>query len=290
VARVLVTGATGFLGQHLVRDLLAGGDEVHLIQRASSSSSELAQQHVSGGATLHAFDAVTEVEGIVREVAPSLVFHLATHFLKGHTAADIAPLIEANVVLGTQVFEGLVGSGAKVVSAMSFFQFREGAPMPVSLYSATKQAFLDVSDFYRVRLGLDITQVVLYDTFGPGDTRDKLVPHIVAAASSASALSLGPAAQPINLLYVDDVIAGLRAAAHSAEAMLTVRAPQATTVGDVVSAVERASGVALDATFNNAAQPNDIALHAGEWPTPADWQPRFTLDEGVARMWQVRVG
>jgi nucleoside-diphosphate-sugar epimerase len=171
---------------------------------------------------------------------------------------------------------------------MSFFQFREGAPMPVSLYSATKQAFLDVSVFYRDRLGLDVTQVVLYDTYGPGDTRDKLVPHLVAAAASASPLSLGPAAQPINLLYVDDVTAGLRAAALSSEPMVTVRAHEATSVGDVVRAVEKAAGFTLEATFNDGLQPNDIALRAGEWSTPTGWRPRYSLEEGMSLTWLLR--
>ncbi len=287
----LVTGATGFLGGHLALRLAADGWRVSALQRAASARSAGADRLRAAGVEVLSFDSGEEVQRLAREARPDVAFHLATHYLKSHTPEDVPLLMDANIAFGTHLLEGLQGSDTSVVSAMSFFQFREGLPTPMSLYSATKQAFFDVCNYYRVRAGLDITQVVLYDTFGPGDTRDKLVPNLLSALAERRPMQLGPSAQPINLLYVDDVVSGLIAAAEQREApALTLRAPQHVSVGELVRVLGEVTGVSVESTFNEEGTVNEAVLHAGDWDTPAGWIPSTTLRDGLAQTWRSATG
>jgi nucleoside-diphosphate-sugar epimerase len=232
-----------------------------------------------------------EVQGLVRQADPQVVFHLATHYVKEHVPGDVPLLIQSNIAFGTHVLEGLRDTSAVVVSAMSFFQFRAGIPAPFSLYSATKQAFFDISEYYRSVAGLDIRQVILYDTFGPGDTRSKLVPLLLAALKEERSVGLGPAAQQINLLYVDDVVSGLIATAEGKqEPVLCVRSPQNVTVGEVVRTVGEVAGSPVRCTFDETAEVTDHVLRAGSWPAPTGWDSQRTLADGLERTWRLSNG
>ncbi len=277
----LVTGATGFLGRHLVQHLASEGFEVHVLHRVGSDA-EVLSRLAGFGAELHAFDAVTTVPDAVVGLVPDVVFHLATLYLKDHSAADVAPLIEANVTFGSQLFESLVGSDAVVISTMSYLQFSGGSAVPVSLYSATKQAFLEIGRYYRECRGLDVRQVILYDTYGPADSRDKLVPRLVEALETGESVSFGRADQPLNMLFASDVSRGLVSSAGvGAPSTMTIRAREMSTVGAIVSAFESAAGRILAKSFNSTGSVNDLVHRAGDWPTPPGWQPRVSLDEGA---------
>ena len=170
-----------------------------------------------------------------------------------------------------------------------FFQFRHGETASFSLYSATKQAFLDISRYYRDIRALDLRDVVIYDTYGPDDTRDKIIPRLLDVVADGGSLSMGKSIQPLNLLNVRDVVEGLIAAsAQGNSGTLRLSAPRLVTLGEVVSAVEAESGAALKKSFNDLQPVNPLVLESGDWPVPAGWVPRTALQAGIERCWAWR--
>jgi CDP-paratose synthetase len=284
--RTLVTGATGFLGRALVERLLSEKTEVtvlHPSPAASSASSGALAELRSRGAEVVTFAHNEEISPLIATVDPTVVYHLATKYAKEHRSAEIDGMIAANVTFGTHLLDGLVGRSVTIVTAMSFFQFVDSVSAPYSLYSATKQAFLELARFYREIKLLDVREAVLFDTFGPGDTRDKLIPLLVERVKSGGRLELGPSRQPLNLLYVDDVVAGLIASsAPGNPPRMAVRAQSTIMVGELVAAAERVSGVRLDPVFADERPVNDLVTTSGDWPLPLGWRPQVSLDAGLA--------
>jgi nucleoside-diphosphate-sugar epimerase len=234
------------------------------------------------GAAVISFSHHDEVRAAAASLAPDVTFHLATKYVKVHHGADLEALLDANVVFGAQLLEGLSGTRGVVVSTMSFFQYLHNEPAAYSLYSATKQAFSDISRYYRDSKDVDLREVVLYDTFGPGDTRDKLVPRLVEAISTNTHVGMGPEAQPLNLLYVDDVVTGLLAVADAqSEERVALRAPANITVGELVSELEVVAGHRLSKSFNNDAAINSLVTEAGIWNAPQRWEPRVELGDAL---------
>ena len=285
--RALVTGATGFLGGHLVDRLVQDGWTVSTLQRYETAGSKASARLAAMGASVQPFRTGAELERLAADAEPDAVFHLATHYLKDHTPGDVPLLLDANVAFGTHLLTGLRGADVPVVSALSYFQFRHGAPSPVSLYSATKQAFFDVSEYFRVVAGMRIVQVVLYDTYGPGDTRDKLVPHLVSSLREGREMRMGPSAQQVNLLYVDDVVEGfLAAAANTDVSLVALRASAGVSVGQLVADLAEVAGRNVACTFDDTRPINNLVAEAGDWPGPHSWTPVVELREGLARTWE----
>jgi hypothetical protein len=77
---------------------------------------------------------------------------------------------------------------------------------PVNLYAATKQAFEDILSYYVDAHGLKVMTLALFDTYGPGDPRQKLVSLLWKTALSGQELAMSPGEQLIDIVYIDDVL------------------------------------------------------------------------------------
>lgn len=213
--RALVTGASGFVGPHLTRRLLRDGWDVAVLTRASSRL----PSDLRGRCTVLSIDVTAdEFAAQTGRFAPDVCFHLATHFVGVHRSSDIGPLVSANVELGTRLADALARlDAATMVNVGTIWQHHEGrAYGPSSLYAATKQAFADVLRFFTETTPLTAVTVELSDTYGPGDTRPKLLPALVRAARTGEPLSLSPGGQLVSYVHVDDVVTALlRAVDHA---------------------------------------------------------------------------
>lgn len=281
--RYLVTGGGGFVGRAVTAALIAGGAEVALLARAGSRTATTAERRGVPALTYERHD---EVTARVQGYRPDVVFHLAAQQIRAPRGADdVISLLEANVELGALVLEGMRDTGAVVVQAMSYFQFRDSRPAQHSLYAATKEALRAIGAYYRELAGVDVRDVVLFDNYGPEDDRDKLVPYLVSALADGSEATVGPLEQTIDLVHVDDVARGLLAAAGEGAAQTTaVRAAEPVTVGRIIETLERVGGRRLAYRVDDERAISDLPLHAGAWPSPPGWSPAWTLDRGLAQL------
>ncbi len=276
----LVVGGSGFVGRHLVVALRDRGWRVVALRRPTSGATAAEADAGIETAVLHE---IGDLPTILDAAKVDTVFHLAAHQSRGHGPADIDAFVEANLRLGMHLFEAAARRGIRVIDALSYFQFREGAPAAHSLYSATKQAQAEFARFWRDRLGADIRDVVLFDNFGGGDTRDKLIPALIRAVRSGEPLTIGPLGQLVDLLHARDVATGLIAAAAGTHGgPLAIRANELVTVGSIVDLVGRAAGATVPVAVDPARKASDGPTAAGEWDRPAGWIPEVALPGGIA--------
>lgn len=282
----LITGATGFIGRHLMTRLIAQQEEVLIVlRRGHRAPEELRDAARTGFVSFIEYSEYDDLRAAVGEAKPDVVYHLATHYTKTHKPTEIELLADANVALGMHLLGSIGDLDTRFVSTLSYFQFTSGEPSPFSLYSATKQAFSEVCRFYREIAGVAVREVVLYDTYGPHDTRAKLLPLLLRASRDRTAVRLGAPDQRINYLHVDDVASGLIAASvDDSASRFQLRADEDISVQRLVELVGTLSGTPLNCSFDPAAVADDRMITSGTWPTPSGWQPRISLEQGLAEL------
>jgi nucleoside-diphosphate-sugar epimerase len=229
---------------------------------------------------------------LVEQIAafdPDVVIHLATHFLASHEVSDIPALMRSNIEFGTFVLEGAAHCSARVLNVNSAWQHVDGAPYaPVSLYAATKQAFSDIASYFSQVRELEIRDVTLFDSYGPSDTRMKLVPLLLAAARSGASLDMSDGQQLIDLTYVDDVAAGVIHAALSSDAPVSsvIRSWKPMTVREVVERVEAVTGSSINVNWGvRPARPREMRTDWIFGSALPGWQPEVSFDDGIFRCW-----
>jgi len=287
-----VTGATGFVGGHLATRLMSKGVEVHGLVRESSDTTRLASSHRFHA---HLYDGSTEsVCAALLAARPDIVFHVAALVRGHHEPADLSPLIRTNVELGAQLLDAMRIAGVgRIVSTGSAWQHYDGrANSPVSLYAATKQAFEAILQYYVEACRLRAVTLVLFDTYGPDDPRDKLFPLLRRAAMTGQPLRMTPGEQLIDLVYIDDVVDAYLAAAERlcgerplGRERYAVSSGSLIGLRDLVQLFARITEqpVAVEWGARPYRDREPMIPWRGGVGLP-DWAPRVALEEGLRRM------
>ncbi len=279
--RALVTGAGGFVGRHLVARLRADGWAVTGPTRADV---DLADPLAAAAA--------------VRAADPDVVFSLAAGRAKA-TPAERAATVAVNtspwlVDALPDRCRAVVRLGSSTEYAAGPAPLTEDAPLrPRGFFGATKAAGSLLLQAAAAERGVRSAVLRAFQVYGPGDHPTRLVPVVLAAARTGSAVPLPAGVSRRDWVWVGDVVdACVRAALADhlpPGAVLNVGTGVQTSVPELVATAERVTGRPI-ATAPGA--------HPGRsWDT-ADWvcdpraarellgwTPAVGLEEGLARTW-----
>jgi nucleoside-diphosphate-sugar epimerase len=272
---IVVTGATGFIGSEVIKALSRLGERTLAV--SGPRSTQLVKYH---NVEWLAYD--SDLEDLTRRVAqvsPTAVVHCANHYVLHHDAKDIDPMIDANIRMGALLLGALGDEGTHFVNLSTFFQ-RQGAEgtQPNSLYAATKQAFTEHSN-------IRVCDVTLFDTYGPGDRRAKLIPKLLKSALSGELVEILTPDAEMNLCFIEDVVAALaHIVARGITGEWSVRAAANCRVAEVVSEIEAVTNRKVVEKFGTG-QPHASPRLDGP-PVLNDWSPAWSLRMGIEACWK----
>ena len=203
--RALLTGVTGFLGGYTARCLIADGWQVAAVVRTSSRT-ELLSAAVREQIALYDVEHM-DLQEIVREAAPDVVFHLAAYYTTTHSYDEIDDLIASNVTFGTKLLDAMDRNNVhRLVYARSSWQHYRGDDYePANLYAASKEAFDAIVRFYEAANCLQRIGLTLFDTYGEDDRRNKLLAVLPKIAAEGKCLALSPGEQMVDFVHAEDV-------------------------------------------------------------------------------------
>ncbi|MBL8376539.1 MAG: NAD-dependent epimerase/dehydratase family protein [Burkholderiales bacterium] len=280
--RVLVTGASGFLGTHLAAALRAAGAVVTATSRSARAPAEVAW--VQADLTDPA-----QARRALADAAPAIVFHLSS-LADGHLDPGlIGATFAAETVATVNLLDAARAHGVGRVILAASFEMPDPGQAPTSPYAAAKAASHVYGQLFHAVYGLPVTQARIFMAYGPGQPDAKLIPTITRDFLAGVAPRLASPQRSLDWIYIDDVIEGLLALAGAPGVegrTVDIGSGVLTTIADLAAHIGRLCGAKVVAQVAaEAARGAERVAMADVAATRAliGWQPRVALDAGLSR-------
>ena len=195
---VLVTGATGFLGSHLVKALLADGYRVAILKRSFSKTWRI--DDVIDRVISFDLDRFTLADIFASIEKVDTVIHTATCY--GRNNESCVEMLEANVVFPLNLLETAISFNTD-----TFFNTDTVLPPYLNAYSISKKQFLDWGNQFAQRKAIRFVNIKLEHIFGAGDDNSKFVTYIInSCLNNVNELNLTKGEQKRDFIHIDEVV------------------------------------------------------------------------------------
>ena len=294
MTRVLITGASGFAGRHLVAACRADGDEV-----STAPPSRVADLR----------DAETAI-GLVAAARPDVVYHLAAQAHVGRSWEDPAATLQGNLAMTLNMLEAMRAEAPAAVLVLVGSSEEYGPPLqvpttedevlrPANPYAVSKASCDLLGGLYASAHGLRVVRARAFNHSGPGQE------PVYAIASFARQVALG--GDPVRVVtgnpdarrdYTDvrDVVRAYRLlAAHGEPGIFNVCSGVSHSAREVVAALGRVAGVEVVHEVDPArVRPNEVMEVRGSFARlheATGWQPAISFDQTLrdtVEYWRLR--
>jgi nucleoside-diphosphate-sugar epimerase len=204
--KILVTGATGFVGRHVLPQLIKSGAEIHAVAR------EMPEQALS--ISWHAFDLLDQTQRVrlICDVRPDTLVHLAWDTTPGHFwsslsnldwAAATLDLVRHSAERGVSRIVG-VGTCAEYDPADQECDEYQTPIAPTSLYGSTKDACRRAVQACAEASGISWAWARLFYPIGIDEKETRLIPSLAAALISGCSAQLSSGAAVRDFIDVRD--------------------------------------------------------------------------------------
>ncbi|HUP64027.1 MAG TPA: NAD(P)-dependent oxidoreductase [Thermoanaerobaculia bacterium] len=274
---VLVTGATGFLGRHIVRALESSGTTVVALVRRESDADRLTRVM-----THPVLWTAADAEKRFAETRVEAVIHTATSYgRRGETREEIWA---TNVQLPLSLLDCASRHGTT-----RFVNIDTALPDGLNAYVDSKRLFL--AEARSRRVGTALVNVRMQHIYGPGDEPSRFIPHLIRSfLRGVPEVPLTAGEQRRDFIHVDDAARGVLTLLDAVGSLPAI--PQAIDLGsgealplaDIVRMLRQLCGATTDLRFGALAyrdgEPMECRADLG-FMTGLGWQPRVGLEQGL---------
>jgi CDP-paratose synthetase len=204
--RLLITGATGFIGQYLLPEIIKQFPEIKILtlNRRMDKATEL----FPFSQCEHTADIPTET---IRRFNPEVAFHLATMTTADNSFDIIKPLIEKNITFGVELLSILGDCPAfrLFVNTGSFAEYGSGTEKisDAYLYAATKSAFRVFVEYYSRIKGFKYITATPYSVYGGKPTVKRLMDYLIESLNAETPIAMTGGEQILDFIHIRDVVA-----------------------------------------------------------------------------------
>ncbi|MFI5151609.1 MAG: SDR family NAD(P)-dependent oxidoreductase [Bacteroidia bacterium] len=302
--KVFVTGAGGFIGSHLVEELVRAGAQVTALvhYNALSSRGNLADLSADILQSVKIeFGDVTDSFQMNKLVKyQDIVFHLAA--LIGIPYSYVAPqaYVSANITGTLNILEAVrqnnvsklvVTSTSETYGTAIYAPIDEKHPLQgQSPYSATKIGADKIAESYYLSFSTPVCILRPFNTFGPRQSTRAVIPTIIHQALTADKITLGSLSPVRDMLYVKDTVRGFAFAGaeeSSSGQVISVGTGVAVTIGDLVNHIQGIMGTRKEILEDSArirpekSEVMKLVCDNTKAKQMLGWSPDFSLEQGL---------
>lgn len=198
---VLLTGATGFLGSHLLEALLRQGDRVTILKRSTSDIWRI--KHFLDDVETFDVD-VQPLEEAFKAHKFDAVIHTACSYGRNSEAAH--KVVETNILFGLRLLDAAIAFKTQTfINTDTFFNTGDFLPKYLSAYSLSKKQFVEWLNSYSPEI--QIINLKLQHVYGPKDEKTKFIPWLIDQfKTNPKRIPLTEGRQLRDFVYVGDVV------------------------------------------------------------------------------------
>jgi nucleoside-diphosphate-sugar epimerase len=292
--RILVTGAAGFIGSHLVRLLVREGHSVCALIWPEGPAERLVDCIDQVRVFSIDLNDSQAVRSMTSEVLPECAIHLAWYAVPGKylSAPENLDCVSATIALAGALAS--VGCRRFVAAGTCFeydwdygFLSEEITPLrPRSLYGVCKNAAREILQAYCEKMGMPFAWTRIFYLYGPQEAEVRLVPSVIRALLSGQTAKCTQGEQIRDYLHVEDVASALWAVARShLTGPVNIGSGNPVKVRTIVETIaqllHREENVALGALPADPQEPPVLLADVRRLAKVVGWKPSLSLKDGL---------
>lgn len=294
--KILVTGGAGFIGSHLVNELVQKNYDVFVIDDLSSGK----KSNINKKVKFYKVDVRSKkIAEIFKKEKPQIVFHLAARPLVEEAYKNPVEAIEVNVMGTVNILEAcrkqkgiesiIVVSSDKAYGKARALPYTEDHPLAGDHpYDASKSSADLLAKTYATTYGLPIKITRFSNVYGPGDKNfSRIIPGIVESVAKNKELLIRSDGTMIReYTYIKDIVEGcIKLANHKKNygEAFNFGSENVFSVIDVIKKAEEALGTKINYKILNIAK-NEIPAQYLDWSKvkkTLGWEPKMNFDKGL---------
>jgi nucleoside-diphosphate-sugar epimerase len=291
--RVLVTGATGFIGAHLTRLLIRRENSVYVLVRETSNTRRIYEIASSVRVIRGDLLEPDALEQQLIQARPELCFHLAWYAVPGKYLASTENLrmLSASInfasLLAKVGCKRFVSTGTCLEYDTDAGYLSEDSPTkPRSLYAASKLSLYHILTQITANTAMSFAWARLFYQYGSYEDERRLVPSIICSLLRNREARVTSGEQIRDFLHVEDVAAALMALGKSrlsgpvnigSSSPISVR-DMAKKIGEMLG---RSGMVRIGASAIGPSEPIFVCANNSLLKRNTGWNPRYDLEEGL---------
>jgi len=297
--KIFITGASGFVGSHLLQELLdRNKDEVAILSRNPKAShrlnliSDLSKVTIIQGS----LDDSRSYEDRLQLFSPDIIVNLAWDGVNSsdrnansqwNNVTNLLDLMSVGSECGAKKFVGF-GSQGEYGNLNKKVNESEHEK-PTTLYGISKLSACRLGCIAASRMNMQFVWIRLFDPYGPKDNSSWFLPYIINELVKGRSPKITKAEQLWDYIYIDDVINAIVKIVDkdSIHGIFNLGSGSPIELKQIINKVKNLVGTNADVQFGAVPYREDQIMHLeadiGKISAKIDWVPRIGIDEGLKR-------
>ncbi len=286
--KILVTGASGFIGSHLCRRLLQMGNEVVGISRKEQKKNDTCSLWMK----LDLKDSKAVMQGL-ESVKPDMIFHLASHVVGARDLERVVPTFEDNLASSVNILRAAAHVGCQklvLTGSLEEPEIGDRFAVPSSPYAAAKFAASAYGRMFHALYGTPVTIARLFMVYGPGQSDlSKLIPYVILSLLRGEVPKLSSGHRLVDWIFVKDVIDGFLAIANASNIdghTIDLGSGRASSIQDIVQRIFSLMSAEVQPSFGSIPdRPMEQVRLAdiADTKVKTGWEASTSLEVGLQR-------